>query len=141
MKLHGLTDQSLHRIARAIDAQAAPVYEEDVVRDANTNLMVFSEAQDGLTFQEADMFTDTLNSNQTGGVADWRVPSIDELNSLYTDGTLGQVVSGGVLWSSTPDVNPEMPNDLQVLDTRDGSISALDKDTGESSSVFVGGTW
>ncbi len=60
-------------------------YDNGTVKDTKTDLM-WAAKDDGKAIDEADLKT-YFNNYRAGGYADWRMPTIDELEEIYDDGT------------------------------------------------------
>jgi len=60
-------------------------YDNGTVKDTKTGLM-WAAKDGGKAIDEADLKT-YFNNYRTGGYADWRMPTIDELEEIYDEGT------------------------------------------------------
>ena len=90
MKLE-LSDISLRRIARVLRGQDA-----DVVTDDATGLMWEVGSSGNISWDEA--MRQPSEIGQLGGFSDWRLPTKEELVSLYSSGLLP---SSDYFWSSS----------------------------------------
>ena len=81
-------------------------YNDDTVLDTKTNLM-WADTDSGraLTWAEAKSYCDNYRG---GGYADWRMPTISELNGLYDKSLKGYLPTDGIY------SNVKLPNQIRL---------------------------
>jgi hypothetical protein len=103
-------------------------YDDGTVLDTETNLMWWSESLAVSDFYNAQYKSKTLRG---GGYSDWRVPSIDELKTIYVKSSKYEyktinfiTLSSPYLLSGNFDNNPDTTDSIQYIDFRNGSVDS-----------------